>query len=129
MALFATSSDLVLPEGVVAPGDVDRVMQAATDRLLSTVLAPAVYEVDASGNPTDTVVADFFRRAACAQAQWMIETGDESGAASMLSGASLSGGPSWSGAIPRVSPVAVDIVRCAVDSMDTPVLCGPSTGA
>ena len=124
MALFADSSDLTMPEGVVPPGDLTRVMQAATDRLLATVLVQAIYETDTSGNPVDTVVADYFKRAACAQAEWMIETGDESGAASMLTGASLSGGPSWSGAIPRVAPNAVDIIRSAVDSTDTPVLTG-----
>jgi len=122
---FAEASDLVLPDGLEEPPDVDRLLEAATRALLTGPLVTALYDVDDNSLPTDAGVAEVFRQATVAQAAFMVETGDEQGVASLMKSASISGGPSWTGAIPRVSPVAVDLIRSGVDSAGASILQGP----
>jgi len=80
------------------------------------------YEVDDDGYPTNPEIADAFKEATCAQAQWFDETDDITGAASQEGTVSIgsvsmgargrsSGGASADAAGSRIAPEAVEILR------------------
>lgn len=81
-----------------------------------------VYDVDEDGYPTDQRIADAFKEATCAQAQWFDETDDITGAVSQEGTVSIgsvsmgargrsSGGASADAAGSRIAPEAVEILR------------------
>lgn len=115
------SADLVLPSSA----EQARLLSRASRLLDATVLMQAVYTVDDDGDPTDTDVIAALRDAACAQAAWWLETGDEQGVSAHLTGVNSGGGPSISGSLPRVAPDAVDVLKTATDSSGYPLLTGP----
>lgn len=75
---YATTGDLANWLGTAPPANAARLLETATRRL-DDLLVAAVYDVDTAGMPTKTAVADALRDAVCAQVEWWIETGDESG--------------------------------------------------
>jgi hypothetical protein len=125
---YATASEFAacdfLPDGVVVPDDVDRLLARAS-RMIDRALMRAVYDVDESGQPTDTAVIAALADATCAQAAWWLETGDEQGAAAGLNSAGSGGGPYWGGAVARLAPDVETVLRTATDSAGNPLLTGP----
>jgi len=73
--------------GVQLPQDHKRMLDRASE-LIDDALIGVVYDVDASGNPTDDDVETALANAVCAQVEWWIETGDEHGLASQFSSVS-----------------------------------------
>ncbi|MFC8432254.1 hypothetical protein [Streptomyces sp. NPDC057253] len=72
---YATSTDLANYLRAAPPLNADKLLAEATVLLDSRVLRYCVYDVDAEGLPTDSVVAAAFARAVCAQARWWDELG------------------------------------------------------
>lgn len=73
--------------GAQLPDGHNRMLDRASD-LIDDVLVGVIYDVDASGNPTDADVEQALADAVCAQVEWWIETGDEHGVASQFSSVS-----------------------------------------
>lgn len=76
----ATAADYLSYTGVAGPSDIDRLLLRATE-LVDQAAKTAVYDVDDSGNATDTAIAAALRDATCAQVSYWVLTGDEQGAA------------------------------------------------
>lgn len=121
---YADVADLEadVPDGLEVPSDAARKLRRASELLDAEVLTQCVYDVDDDGLPTDERVADVLRRATLEQAWWWVETGDDSGAGSVVSGST--GGPTVTGRLPRLAPQAVAVLRSAVDSTGAPLLVG-----
>ncbi|MFE7029452.1 hypothetical protein ACFU9Y_04015 [Streptomyces sp. NPDC057621] len=107
-------ADHMDPEPV--PANARRLLETATIRI-DELLVGARYSVDDDGNPMDPVDRAIFAKAVCLQAQFMKDTGDETGAnanVTSMSQGGLSVGRS-SGAdgrtIPRYSQDAVSYLR------------------
>ncbi|MET9510760.1 hypothetical protein ABZX62_20260 [Streptomyces flavidovirens] len=64
--VFATVAELETYTGTTAPANAARLLARAS-RLVSAATKAALYDVDASGYPSDTDVRDAFRDATCAQ--------------------------------------------------------------
>lgn len=74
--VYATPADLSSP-----PADAEQLLAKASRFLEREVLRLCWYEVDTSGYPTNTTVAEAFRDAVVAQVEWWDELGDSTGAA------------------------------------------------
>ncbi|WP_151480627.1 hypothetical protein [Streptomyces albicerus] len=75
---YATSAEYQTYTGQTPPADIDRLLARASELLDSDVLLGAVYDVDASGLPTDADVIKAFSDATCAQVEYWEEEGEES---------------------------------------------------
>lgn len=117
--VYATRAQLVAyaPPTYTVPEEPEatRVLTRASQRLDSTVLKTAVYEVDVNGLPTDAGVIEAFRDATCAQVVWWSETGSETGSVDQYDQVSIGSarlsrrsGSSASTATPSVAPAALD---------------------
>lgn len=116
---YATSSDLAGWLGATPPGDAARLLARASE-LLDAALIGVVYPVDDDGNPTRPDHQATFRKAVCAQVEWWIETGDETGAAGQYSSVSIGSvglvraNSATTGRPPgRLCPRALDVLRVA----------------
>ncbi|WDZ91147.1 hypothetical protein [Nocardiopsis sp. HUAS JQ3] len=89
---YATVEELVgfLPPGEPVPDDAEGLLDQATEDIDGALLT-AVYDVDADGMPTAPAVVAALARATCAQAVWLDESGDRSGAGRQWATASLGG--------------------------------------
>jgi hypothetical protein len=77
---YATTDDLgdyLSPDA--PPANAARLLERASD-LVDEMLIGAIYDVNDDGDPTDADVAAALTKATCAQAQFMMATGDETGA-------------------------------------------------
>jgi hypothetical protein len=97
------------------PAHARRLLDTASDQIDELILY-SVYEIDAEGHPVSSRVADALTKATIYQAQYLKETGDETGAnanVSSLSQGGLSIGRSFgnSGRTPRYSENAVGALR------------------
>jgi len=75
--VYATAADLEawLPPAIPMPDDAERQIERASARL-RRVLLTSVYDVNASGLPTDAEVAQAFADATCALVEYRLESGD-----------------------------------------------------
>ncbi|MFE6627353.1 hypothetical protein ACFVNB_08915 [Streptomyces rochei] len=99
------------------PAHARRLLDTASDQI-DELIRFAVYEVDAEGEPVSTAVADALRKATIYQAQYLKETGDETGANANVSSLSQGGlsiarsfGANGSGKTPRYSENAIGALR------------------
>lgn len=79
--IYATSADYLAYTGQAPPADIDARLARASRFLGSDVFRFCGFEVDEDGYPSNTLVAEAFAAAVCAQVQWWDETGDELGTA------------------------------------------------
>ncbi|WP_242890795.1 hypothetical protein [Actinomadura litoris] len=84
MIVYATIGDLeaYLVTIPVWPGAERHLQQASED--IDELLIGAVYDVDDNHLPTDSRVTDAIKRATCAQAHYIRESGDETGAKAQI---------------------------------------------
>ncbi|MCB5167999.1 hypothetical protein LG634_24625 [Streptomyces bambusae] len=81
MRVYATAEQYEAYTYGTAPADIDGRLARASKFLDANVFRYCWYRADdATGLPTDAVVAAAFTRAVCAQAEWGVETGDVTGA-------------------------------------------------
>lgn len=86
MRVYATAADYttyIQGSGQTVPTDIARRLQRASE-VIEACLSIAIYDVDATGMPTDTDVIDVFSRATCAQVAYWTETGDEQGSSAQF---------------------------------------------
>ncbi len=122
---YATQADYETYTGQTAPADIVARLGRASRFLDSAVFRLCWYEVDEDGYPSNTVVAQAFADAACAQVQWWAETGDELGTAGQWSSVSigsvsLSGARSSSGSSGSATGRAV--AETAMEALSSPDL-------
>ncbi|MFJ3834444.1 hypothetical protein ACIPY6_02885 [Streptomyces sp. NPDC090054] len=80
--IYATAEQYEAYTGITPPLDIEARLVRASRFLDSTLFRLCAYTADAgTGLPTDTVVAEAFAAAVCAQVQWWEETADELGTA------------------------------------------------
>lgn len=79
--VYATQTQYETYTGQTAPADITARLTRASRFMESRVFRLCWYEVDEDGYPTNTLVAEAFADAVCAQVQWWAETGDELGTA------------------------------------------------
>lgn len=116
---YATVEQLAAYPGgdQIAASDAEALLDDASADV-DDMLVAAVYEVDADGMPTAPEVADVLARATCAQAVYLDELGDRTGAGRLWQSASI-GGVSYTRArstrpsAPDYSPRALTILRTA----------------
>lgn len=124
--VYATSAEYVTYTGQAAPADIDARLARASRFLDSRVFRLCWYEVvEETGLPSNTLVAEAFSAAVCAQVQWWAETGDELGAVGQWSSigigsVSLSRSGSSSGSGSSSSGRAV--AEAALEALRTPDL-------
>lgn len=88
--IYATAEQYEAYTGATAPVDIDARLTRASRFLDSALFRLCIYTADATtGLPTNTIVAEAFANAVCAQVQWWAETGDELGAAGQWSSVSI----------------------------------------
>ncbi|MEU6635713.1 hypothetical protein [Streptomyces rochei] len=99
------------------PAHARRLLDTASDQI-DELIRFAVYEVDAEGDPVSPKVADALTKATIYQAQYLKETGDETGANANVSSLSQGGlsiarsfGANGSGKTPRYSENAIGALR------------------
>ncbi|KAA0941848.1 hypothetical protein [Streptomyces apricus] len=101
-----------------APAHARRLLDTASDQI-AELIQFAVYEVDAEGAPASPEVFGFLTKATIYQAQYLKETGDETGANANVSSMSQGGlsiaralsGSLGSGRTPRYSENAIGVLR------------------
>ncbi|MFI0406588.1 hypothetical protein [Actinomadura sp. 3N508] len=95
MVVYATIVDLedFLVTIPAWPGAARHLQQASED--IDELLIGAVYDVDEAGLATDPVQAAAIKRATCAQAHYIRESGDETGGKSQFTSVNV-GGVSYS---------------------------------
>jgi hypothetical protein len=133
MPVYATADQLAgfVPEAVTVPDEPEasRLLAHASE-VVDGLLLTAVYDVGDDGAPTDEQVAAALRAAACAQALWWLETGDESGAQAQYQSVSIgsvsltrgyTSGASATGPAQTISPRAVSILQQASLIMAGPI--------
>ncbi|WP_406298064.1 hypothetical protein OG948_21270 [Embleya sp. NBC_00888] len=89
---YATEADLGAAwpsDSLPIPADAGRLLADASAVLDAVVLLTAVYDVDASGDPTDPVVIAAFAAATCALVRWWDEQGDDLGTAATVGSVSI----------------------------------------
>jgi hypothetical protein len=124
--VYATSAEYVTYTGQAAPADIDALLARASRFLDSRVFRLCWYEVvEATGLPSNALVAEAFSAAVCAQVQWWVETGDELGTAGQwgsvsIGSVSLSGARSSSGSGGSAPGRAV--AETAMEALQTPDL-------
>lgn len=126
--VYATRADLVdyAPADVTVPADPEatRLLRQASKEILRATLT-ALYDADTDGYPTNTMVREAFRDAACAQAVWWLgNSGQETGTGSTeyssvsigsvsLSKPASSGSTSGGGSTGRLAPAAITELEAA----------------
>jgi len=118
--VYATSVELALelPADLVLPADVDRLLRRASEHIDSLLFRGGAYY-----DAVDTRVVAALKTATCLQAAYWIETGDEQGLVTDSTNASISGGPVFGG-VARTAPMALRVLRMAVDTNGVPLLQG-----
>ncbi|MYW03466.1 hypothetical protein [Streptomyces sp. SID3343] len=89
---YATVVDLAAAwpsEQLPLPADAARLLADASGVLDAAVLLTAVYDVDASGDPTDPAVTAAFAAATCALVRWWEEQGDDLGTSATVGSVSI----------------------------------------
>lgn len=81
--IYATSAEYQDYTGQTPPSDIDKLLRDASRMLVAEVFRLCWYEVDEDGYPANTLVAEAFRDAVCAQVEWWDEIGDSTGAAAV----------------------------------------------
>lgn len=81
--VYATSADYQTYTGQTPPADINTRLARASRFLDSQVFRLCWYEVDEDGLPANAAVAEAFRDATCAQAEWGVDVGDTTGAAAV----------------------------------------------
>ncbi|MEU8760647.1 hypothetical protein [Streptomyces sp. NPDC048659] len=81
MPVYATPAQYTAYTGKPAPEDIDVLLAGASLMLDAQVFRHCLYDADASGLPTNALVAQAMADAVCAQAEWGDEIGDTTGAA------------------------------------------------
>lgn len=83
--IFATPQQLAdylnpdeAPGTVEPPANAARLLRAAS-REVSRITVASEYATDVNGMPTDPAITAAFREATCAQAEWAIANGDDTG--------------------------------------------------
>ncbi len=122
--VYATTSDYQTITGQAPDADTERLLADASEMLDSHILRVACYQVDDTGMPTDSVVIESFRRAACRQVAWWGQVGDSTGATgagwgsvsigsvSLGRGSGSTGAPDGSDSPARqIAPQAMDALR------------------
>lgn len=89
MAAHAVVEDYTKWAGSQASSDVDDALLARASRVVDDMTAGVPYPLDGDGTPARAEHREALRAAACAQAHYMDETGDASGAATLLGGAGI----------------------------------------
>lgn len=89
MAAHAVRSDYETWAGNQASSDVDDALLARASRVIDDVTAGVPYPLDGDRTPARSDHREALRNATCAQAHYMDETGDASGAATLLGGAGI----------------------------------------
>lgn len=101
--VYATADQYETYTGAAAPSDIDHRLTRASSTLETQVFRLCAYTVGSTGLPTDTVVAQAFADAVCAQAQWGVEVGDTVGAAGVGYGSARIGSVDLSRSVTSVS--------------------------
>lgn len=89
MDSYAQRSDYEQWAGDQASSDVDDALLRRASRVIDDMTAGVPYPLDGEGAPADARHLAGLTAAACAQAHYMDETGDASGAATLLGGAGI----------------------------------------
>ncbi|MBP5883172.1 hypothetical protein QBA57_28590 [Streptomyces scabiei] len=84
--IYATSAEYAAYTGQTPPSDIDQQLKNASRMLVAEVFRLCWYEVDEDGYPSNTLVAEAFSDAVCAQVEWWDEIGDSTGAAAVTWG-------------------------------------------
>lgn len=100
------------------PANARRLLDTASDQI-DELLVGAVYDTDEVGDPVGLNLSKVFAKAVIYQAQYLKETGDETGANANVSSMSQGGlsiaralrGSSGSGRTPRYSENAIGVLR------------------
>jgi hypothetical protein len=80
--VYATTTDYQAYTGQAPDADTARLLARASQFLDAEVFRACYYQADpTTGLPTNSLVANAFRDATCAQVQWWTELGDSTGAA------------------------------------------------
>lgn len=90
MAVYATGAELASYLGTPAPADTTRLLARASE-LVDDHIVTAVYAVNTSGMPTDTVHIDALRDATCAQVEHWLAGDEEDDILGPVQGVALSG--------------------------------------
>lgn len=88
MVVYATAADYAAFTGKPAPEGIDASLARASERI-DELLIGAVYDTDDQEMPTDPRERDAITRATCAQAAWMLATGDPYGVAAAFKDISI----------------------------------------
>ena len=94
-------------------------MLARASEDIDRALIGAIYTVDTNNMPTDPVDIDTFNRATCAQAQFRMELGDDTGASNRMSSTSIGGisvtraAGTMAMTMPPLAPAALQILHQA----------------
>ncbi|MGW0163658.1 hypothetical protein ACWDWT_00485 [Streptomyces sp. NPDC003343] len=104
--IYATSEDYQAYTGQTPPSDAEALLAKASRFLESNVFKICWYEVDADGYPSNALVRQAFRDAACAQAEWYDEIGDTTGATGAGWGSVSLGSASLSRSVTNVTGAA-----------------------
>jgi hypothetical protein len=118
-ATTADFEDYLTPLDVAVPSNAAGLLRLASD-MVDELLIGAVYDHDDDGDPTDPTDQAALRKATCAQAHYLMTTGDLTGAQASLQSASV-GSVSWTRASSaaggvvqaRYAPAAVAALRVA----------------
>lgn len=115
---YATEQQLSTWLGEPAPADAEQLLRIAS-QIVDGMLLAAVYKVDEQGKPADSNTATALQDATCAQVEYLMDTGDTSGAIAgwqnvSIGSANLSrGSSSPASAASRESPHAALLLRNA----------------
>lgn len=80
--IYATAEQYEEYTYAAAPDDIEYRLARASEFLDAQVFRFCSYDTDTAGLPTESAVAAALARATCAQAQWGVDVGDVTGAAS-----------------------------------------------
>ena len=81
--VYATSSQYQEYTGEAAPTDIDVRLARASDFLEARIFRLCRYDVDDTGMPSNSLVAEALAKATCAQVQWGVQVADVTGAAAV----------------------------------------------
>jgi hypothetical protein len=107
MTTYATAVQLEDYLGTAVPDDAERLLQRASELIESFFLGP--YDVDdVTGFPSDERIAGEVAKAACAQVEYWLQTGDEADVLTGRTSVSFNGAMFMSGKGRRLAPRAAD---------------------
>ncbi|MFC7582435.1 hypothetical protein ACFQYP_00495 [Nonomuraea antimicrobica] len=117
MVVYATAADYAAYTDKPAPDGIGAALARASERI-DELLLGAVYDVDDNDMPTDPKEREAIMRATCAQAAWMIASGDPYGVAAAfkdiaIGSVRLSRAGGGASAPPRHAPDAGRILHTA----------------